>query len=79
MDCVAVGVTVLAGWTRLGASVASAWLIGVAANLAFGGFYDIAVRDVMIAVAAFTLARMAEVREESRAGAATGTFASVVR
>jgi len=76
---IAVGVTILAGWTRLGAYVASAWLLGVAANLALGGFYDIAVRDVVIALAAFTLARMAEVREESVAGVATGDLASVLR
>jgi hypothetical protein len=76
---IAVGVSILAGWTRLGAYVASAWLIGVAANLAIGGFYDIAVRDVVIALAAFTLARMAEIRQEAPAGAATGIFASVGR
>jgi hypothetical protein len=76
---IAVGLTILTGWTRLGAYIASAWLLGVAANLVLGGFYDVAVRDVVIALAAFTLARMAEVREESRAGAATGIFASVVR
>ena len=60
---IAVGVAILTGWTRIGAYVASAWLIGVAANLALAGFYDIAVRDVVIALAAFTLARMAEVRQ----------------
>lgn len=76
---VAVGLTILTGWTRLGAYVASVWLLGVAANLVLGGFYDIAVRDVVIALAAFTLARMAEVREASRAGAPTGIFASAVR
>jgi hypothetical protein len=63
----AVGVAVLAGWTRLGAYVASAWLLGVAANLVTAGFYDVAVRDVVMALAAFTLARLAEVREEAPA------------
>lgn len=57
----AVGVTILAGWTRLGAYVASAWLIGVAANLVLAGFYDVAVRDVVMSIAAFTLARLVEV------------------
>ena len=59
-----VGVAILAGWTRLGAYVASGWLLGVAANLVAAGFYDVAVRDVVMSLAAFTLARMAEVREE---------------
>ena len=63
----AVGVSILAGWTRLGAYVASAWLLGVAANLAIAGFYDVAVRDVVMALAAFTLARLAAVREEAPA------------
>jgi hypothetical protein len=63
----AVGVAILAGWTRLGAYVASAWLLGVAANLAAAGFYDVAVRDVVMALAAFTLARLAEVREQAPA------------
>ncbi len=60
----AVGVAILAGWTRLGAYVASAWLLGIAANLVAAGFYDVAVRDVVMSAAAFTLARLAEVREE---------------
>jgi hypothetical protein len=60
---IAVGVAILTGWTRLGAYVASAWLVGVAANLALAGFYDVAVRDVVMACAAFTLARLAEVRQ----------------
>jgi hypothetical protein len=63
----AVGAAILIGWTRLGAYVASAWLLGVAGNLVLAGFYDIAVRDVMMAVAAFTLARLAEVRDDAPA------------
>jgi hypothetical protein len=61
----AVGVAILTGWTRVGAYVASAWLLGVAGNLGLAGFYDVAVRDVVIAIAAFTLARLAEVRQET--------------
>jgi hypothetical protein len=60
-----VGAAILAGWTRLGAYVASAWLLGVAANLAAAGFFDVAVRDVVMSIAAFTLARMAEARQEA--------------
>jgi hypothetical protein len=61
---VAVGTAILTGWTRLGAYVASAWLLGIAANLVAAGFYDVAVRDVVMSLAAFTLARLAEVRDE---------------
>jgi hypothetical protein len=63
----AVGIAILTGWTRIGAYVASAWLLGVAANLVLGGFFDVAVRDVVMAIAAFTLARLAEVRQQARA------------
>jgi uncharacterized membrane protein YphA (DoxX/SURF4 family) len=63
----AVGIAILIGWTRAGAYVASAWLLGIAANLVLAGYYDVAVRDVVMAVAAFTLARLAEVRQEAPA------------
>jgi hypothetical protein len=63
----AVGVAILTGWTRLGAYVASAWLVGVAANLVAAGFLDVAVRDVVMALAAFTLARLTEVRQDAPA------------
>jgi hypothetical protein len=63
----AVGVAILAGFTRLGGYVASGWLIGVAVNLVAAGFFDVAVRDVVMAIAAFTLARMAEARQEAPA------------
>lgn len=62
---IAVGAMILTGWTRVGAYVAAAWLVGVAANLALAGFFDIAVRDVVMAIAAFTLARLAEIRGEA--------------
>ena len=60
-----VGLAILTSWTRLGAYVASAWLLGVAANLIVAGYFDVAVRDVVMAVGAFTLARLTEVRQEA--------------
>ena len=57
----AVGLVILAGYTRLGGYVAAAWLIGIALNLVTTGHYfDVAVRDVIVAMAAFTLARLTE-------------------
>src|SRR3989442_11585435 len=49
----AVGVTILAGWTRIGAYVASAWLLGVAANLVAVGLFDVALPHAGLAVAPF--------------------------
>jgi uncharacterized membrane protein YphA (DoxX/SURF4 family) len=57
---VVVGVTILAIAPRIGAYVASAWLLLVAFNLVLGGHFDVAVRDVVMSVAAFTLARLIE-------------------
>jgi hypothetical protein len=54
---IAVGLTILFFAPKLGAYVASAWLLLVSVTLAIGGFYDIAVRDVVMSLAAFTLAR----------------------
>ena len=61
-----VGLAILTKWTRLGAYVASAWLVAIAINLVSTGmFLDIAVRDLEMALAAFVLARMTEVRENT--------------
>ena len=61
-----VGLEILTKWTRLGAYVASAWLVAIAINLvSMGMFFDVAVRDVEIAPAAFVLARITEVRRNA--------------
>lgn len=59
-----VGIAVLTRWTRIGAYVAMIWLIAIAVNLVSTGiFLDVAVRDLEIAIGAFTLARLTESRE----------------
>lgn len=61
-----VGLAVLAGITRLGGYVVAAWLTLIAVSLVTGGqFFDVAVRDLVMACGAFTLARISEVREGS--------------
>jgi len=60
----AVGISILTAWPVLGAYVASVWLLLVAGNLVLGGYFDVAVRDVVIAVSAFALARFLEIRNE---------------
>jgi hypothetical protein len=62
-----VGLAVLTRWTLIGSYAAAGWLSVIAVNLVVAGFFDIAVRDVVLAVAAFTLARLTEVHD-----AATG-------
>lgn len=57
---IAVGLSILTAWPAIGAYIASAWLLLVAVNLGIGGHFDIAVRDAVLSVAAFTLARLTE-------------------
>lgn len=45
-------------WTRLFAWIVGLWLLGIALNLVIAGYYDIAVRDVVMAIASFCLARL---------------------
>jgi len=64
---IAVGLMVLTRWPRLGAWIAAAWLVLIAVNLVTMGLFDIAVRDLAMAVGAYTLARLAELRHEAPA------------
>jgi uncharacterized membrane protein YphA (DoxX/SURF4 family) len=58
------GIVVLSRFTKLGSYVVTAWLLGIALNLLTTGmFYDLAMRDVEIAIAAFTLSQLTRVRE----------------
>jgi hypothetical protein len=58
------GVIVLTRWTKMGSYIVGLWLLAIAANLLTTGmFYDLAVRDVEIAVGAFALSQLSAVRE----------------
>jgi hypothetical protein len=61
---IAVGLAVLTGATRLGALAASGWLVLVSLDLVLGGFFDVAVRDLSMAVGAYSLASVAALRGE---------------
>jgi uncharacterized membrane protein YphA (DoxX/SURF4 family) len=61
----AVGGLIVAGKPRLGGYIAGAWLLGIAANLVANRDYDIAVRDVNMAVGAFALVQLAESRRNA--------------
>jgi len=68
----AVGLAILAGYTRVGGYVAGIWLLAIAANLATTGmFWDLAVRDVEIALGAYALARLSEARQAAAASHGT--------
>src|SRR5262249_10341289 len=70
----AVGAAILMGFTRLGGYVAAVWLLCIALNLVTTGrYFDVAVRDVAMAIAAFTLARLTEAGVGEEATHAAGT------
>lgn len=59
------GIIVLSRWTRLGSYIVMLWLLGIAVNLlTLGMFYDLAVRDVEIAISAFALAQLMAAHEQ---------------
>src|SRR5712691_3645106 len=67
------GIVVLSGLTRLGGYVIAAWLTAIALILVTGGkHFDVAVRDLVMAIGAFTLARLSEVRAGEPSYAAKG-------
>jgi len=63
------GIVVLSKFTRWGAYIVMLWLIGIATNLALTGmFWDLAMRDIEIALGAFALAQLSVVREAHSVG-----------
>jgi uncharacterized membrane protein YphA (DoxX/SURF4 family) len=66
----AVGISILTALPVVGSYVASAWLLLVAVNLTLSGYFDVAVRDVVLSIGAFALARLLQVRDEVAVGEA---------
>lgn len=58
------GLAVLTVLPRLGAYVVMAWLVLISINLIAAGYLDIAVRDLVMAVGAYTLGQVAGYRGE---------------
>ena len=62
------GILVLTRWTKIASIIVGLWLVCVALNLLTTGMsYDLAFRDIEIAVGAFALNRLTAVREASTA------------
>ena len=59
-----VGLAILFGATRVFGYIAMLWLFAIAVNLiSSGAYYDIAVRDILLGISAYSLARVTEARE----------------
>jgi len=60
----AVGIGILSPRTRMASYAAAAWLLAIAGNLVLNDDYDIALRDVNLALGAFALAQLSGAREQ---------------
>ena len=66
------GILIFTRFTRYAAYIVMAWLLAISASLvAQGLFLDIAVRDVELALGAFVLAKLTEIRDEAAEGASS--------
>jgi uncharacterized membrane protein YphA (DoxX/SURF4 family) len=72
------GLIVASKLTRVGAYIVMAWLICIAINLLSMRVLDVAVRDLAMAVGAFTLARLEEARASARVPARSAATVSAV-
>lgn len=62
------GLIVLSRWTKLGSYIVMLWLVSIALNLLTTGmFYDLAMRDVEIAIGAFALSQLTAAHEKQAA------------
>lgn len=60
------GVIVLSRFTKIGGYIVMLWLLSIAVNLlTTGKYYDIAVRDVELAIGAFVLSQLSVARESA--------------
>jgi len=65
----AAGILVMTRWTRYAGYIISLWLVGIIINLlTMGAYFDVALRDLGLAIGAFSLAKLTEAREAARTG-----------
>jgi len=73
---IVIGILLLTRWTRIAAYLLMLWLVGIIINLVTTGmFYDLAVRDCEVAIAAFALAQLSAVRSAALSTAAASVAA----
>ncbi len=59
-----VGLAILLGATRIFGYIAMLWLFAIAANLiSAGAYYDVAIRDILLGIGAYSLARVTEAKQ----------------
>lgn len=51
----------LSPWPRQFGYIVAAWLAGISLNLVMAGYFDVAVRDLVMAISAFSFARLGQI------------------
>jgi len=69
---IVVGLMLLTKWPRLGAYLATAWLLLISVDLLMLSYRDIAIRDILLAVGAVVLAQLTSAVEEMKLTKVTG-------
>ena len=60
------GIVILSRFTKLGSYVVMLWLLGISVNLVTTGmFFDLAMRDIELAIAAFALSQLSAARDDT--------------
>jgi uncharacterized membrane protein YphA (DoxX/SURF4 family) len=72
IEIVAGAAVLFSPWTKIFAAVVGLWLLGIAVDLVIAGYYDIAVRDAVMAVSAFCLSRLSASRAQLAPSTAPG-------
>jgi uncharacterized membrane protein YphA (DoxX/SURF4 family) len=66
---VVVAIMLLTKWPRIAGYLSIAWLLLIAVNLLLGGYVDVAVRDILLAIGAFVSTELGLVVMQNKANA----------
>jgi hypothetical protein len=66
---VIVAVMLLTKWPRLSGYIVIAWLLLISVNLLLGGFVDVAIRDILLAIGAYVLTELTIAEEQLKINA----------
>lgn len=66
---VVVAIMLLTKWPRLSGYIVIAWLLLISVNLLIGGFVDVAIRDILLAIGAYVLTELTIAEEQLKRNA----------
>jgi hypothetical protein len=66
---VVVAIMLLTKWPRLSGYIVIVWLLLISVNLLLGGFVDVAIRDILLAIGAYVLTELTIAEEQLKRNA----------